>query len=288
MEISVIKEICNACWLNQIDLADFTGIKLQRIKDISSGRVDGFKGDDIAVLVQKLHLNIDWLTTGSGEVFREGYSRSYPSKGEFVAEVLNRLVKLVSPIEYQPVIDDVLDLKKGSAVEWIKKGYIPYWFLKGFAVRHGLEIDNLIYGFKPIESDKYKTLNKVEPPVSGSGINKALKTNEKSSLTMHMSTSVSDGSDSTGKEVDEFILSSCLDACIKVYGNEFDTSPAAVQMGYAVDLYNLLVRMSDAMGDSLDKMCRLESDGFAQQLQLFIKLHKVRRFPPNKNEAYMF
>lgn len=287
MEISVIKEICNACWLNQAELAAFTGIKLQRIKDISSGRVDGFKRDDIAVLVEKLHLNPEWLTTGEGEVFKEGYGRSSPSKWQFVSDVIDRMVRIVDKDSYAPIYDDVLGLPSGTVNKWTKDEKIPYWFLKKFASDHSVSIDMLIYGFS---SDEFKCQESDQPKalVTGSGVDKSIKVNGDNSMTMRMASAASATGGSSGNEVDEFILSSCLRACIKVYGDEFDTSPAAVQMGYAVDLYNLLVRMSDAMGDSLDKMRRLESDGFAQQLQLFIKLHKARKFPPNKNEAYMF
>lgn len=285
MEFSVIKEICQECWLTQPDLSDYTGIKYQRIKDISAGRVEGFKSDEIGVLVEKLHLNVAWLTTGGGEVFKDGFSRSYPSKSDFVAGVLNRLVKLTAPVIYEPDLDEVLDLKKGSASAWIKKGQIPYWYLKGFASRHGVSIDHLIYGLT--SHDVKYTTHRQNALISGSGKDVSLKANEKSYMTMHMATSVSTEVSTTGNEVDASILSACLQACSTVYGDDFNGSSSRVQIEYAVDLYNLLVRLSEAMGDSLDKMRRLESDGFAQQLELFIRLRKVKQFPPAK-EMYMF
>lgn len=146
MENSVIKEICNACWLNQAELAELTELKLQRIKDISSGRVDGLKRDEIALLVENLHLNPEWLTTGEGEIFKSGFSRSLPSKSEFVSDVIDKIVKIVEPDFYMPVADEVLNLPVGSAANWIKGGKIPYWFLKKFAAQHNLHIDELIYG----------------------------------------------------------------------------------------------------------------------------------------------
>lgn len=155
MKKNIIKEICDACWMDQQELALYSGIKLQRIKNISSGRVDGFKSDDIAMLVHKLHLNPEWLTTGIGDIFKQGYSRDFPSKGEFVADILNRMVKLVDPIQYQPVIDEVLEIEAGTAKAWIKQGKIPYWFLLNFASKNSMPVDALIYGRSQAARDLY-------------------------------------------------------------------------------------------------------------------------------------
>lgn len=86
--------------------------------------------------------------------------------------------------------------------------------------------------------------------------------------------------DGHGTEVLESLLVVCLKACSKVYGEPFQAHDAAVQLGYAADLYNLLVRMSGAMGGNMKLMQRLEADEIAQQLQLFIKLGQTRKFPP--------
>lgn len=156
MKINKIKLICEACWLTQRELSACTGIKEQRLKDISIGRVDGFKSDDIALLVEKLHLNPEWLIAGEGEIFKQGYGRSFPSKGEFVSEILMRMVKLIDPIQYQPVIDNVLGLENGTAMKWIKKAQIPYWYLKKFADENAISIDMLIYGHCENAAYKYQ------------------------------------------------------------------------------------------------------------------------------------
>jgi len=144
--------------MNQLDLEDYTGIKLQRIKNISSGRVDGFKGDDLNLLVHKLHLNPEWLTIGEGDIFKEGFGRSFPSVWEFVTEVINRMVRIVEPVFYAPIADDVLNLPTGTVSKWIKDGKIPYWFLKAFAKEYSTDIDTLLYGRS--ENTPYE--NKVE------------------------------------------------------------------------------------------------------------------------------
>jgi hypothetical protein len=120
---------------------------LQRIKDISAGRVEGFKSKDIKPLVEILHLNPEWLATGNGSVFKEGYSRDFTSAREFVSDVLDRMVKFVNPVIYQPVVDEILDLEPGTAIDWIKQGKIPYSYLNKFAQAQNLTLDEIIYGF---------------------------------------------------------------------------------------------------------------------------------------------
>lgn len=146
MKLNLVKEICDACWLNQLELADYAGIKVQRIKDISAGRVEGFKSDDIAVLVEKLHLNPNWLLTGDGEIFKEGFSRSFPDKSTFVAELIDRLVKMAEVNFIAPVSDDELDLPKGTVASWIKQGKIPFTYIKKLSEKFEITIDHVLYG----------------------------------------------------------------------------------------------------------------------------------------------
>lgn len=79
--------------------------------------------------------------------------------------------------------------------------------------------------------------------------------------------------------IDEGMLNVCHDACRSVYGDAFDGQSAAVQFGYAVDLYNLLVKMSAQYG-GLEQMKRLETVGVADLLNVFIRLGWARKFPP--------
>lgn len=88
------------------------------------------------------------------------------------------------------------------------------------------------------------------------------------------------GAPSHPAEVVESLLVVCLQACAKVHGEPFQAQDAALQLGYAADLYNLLVRMAAAMGGSMERIQRLELDGIAQQLELFLKMGQARKFPP--------
>lgn len=145
MKINKIKLICEACWLTQREFAEFTGIKFQRIRDMSTARVDGFKPDELKVLVDKLHINPEWLTAASGEIFKAGYERSYPSKKVFVAEVLKRITEYKVKF-FNESYNEILELPPGTIEDWIEKAYIPYWFLKREAEEHNVSIEVLIYG----------------------------------------------------------------------------------------------------------------------------------------------
>lgn len=81
-------------------------------------------------------------------------------------------------------------------------------------------------------------------------------------------------------EVIEPLLVVCLQACAKVHGAPFQAQDAAIQLGYAADLYNHLVRFAASMGGSIELMQRLELDGITKQLENFIKIGQARKFPP--------
>ena len=87
------------------------------------------------------------------------------------------------------------------------------------------------------------------------------------------------GTSGSGLEIDENMLKTCHDACRGVHGMAFDEIPAVAQLGYATDLYNLLVKMS-AQNGGLDKMKCLESTGMVELLNVFIRLGWAKKFPP--------
>lgn len=91
----------------------------------------------------------------------------------------------------------------------------------------------------------------------------------------------------SGLSIDEGMLNACHNACRSVYGDSFDGLSAVVQFCYAVDLYNLLVKMS-AQNGGLDKMKCLESNGMVELLNVFIRLGWARKFPPPPNQVGCF
>lgn len=129
--------------------------------------------------------------------------------------------------------------------------------------------------------DKSYQAKPVEPLVSGSGQHNGLKFNDHAqTIQKAIAMAVTPGTENHTAEVMESLLVVCLQACAKVHGDDFKAQDAAVQLGYAADLYNLLVRMSAAMGGNMELMQRLELDGITKQLENFIKIGQARKFPP--------
>lgn len=89
-------------------------------------------------------------------------------------------------------------------------------------------------------------------------------------------------------EIDEYVLSGCLDACSAVHGEEFTKLGVTQQIGYAVDLYNLLVRMCHSQGVAIGDMRKMETKGLAEQLGAFVRLGWARKFPPPPMQVSCF
>lgn len=83
------------------------------------------------------------------------------------------------------------------------------------------------------------------------------------------------------------LLRLCLLACSQVHGEEFAKTLLVVQLEYACDFYNQLVRMANAKGPStsLDDFCRLESSALADQLRFLVQMGWVRSFPLESSVA---
>lgn len=75
------------------------------------------------------------------------------------------------------------------------------------------------------------------------------------------------------------LIENCLRACHEVHGEEFKAMTALDQLAYAVDLYNLIVRMSSLAGKSPKDALHLEVIGLSEQLRLFIKMGWAMQFP---------
>lgn len=80
--------------------------------------------------------------------------------------------------------------------------------------------------------------------------------------------------------VDCGFLRLCLGACVLVHGDTFAREPAALQLEYACDLYNLAMKQAAAHGQGtaagLAAFSRLETRGLADQLRLFLQLGWAR------------
>lgn len=65
----VLQDIKSALGLTQQQLADALGVKLDRVKSLTSGKVSKLTLDEMKSLVNNLHVNSVWLATGKGNMF---------------------------------------------------------------------------------------------------------------------------------------------------------------------------------------------------------------------------
>jgi hypothetical protein len=83
--------------------------------------------------------------------------------------------------------------------------------------------------------------------------------------------------------IDTALLRLCLGALAYIYGESFAAEPTALQLEYAADLYNQLVRLAAAhpagLESGLNAFTRLEMRGLADQLRLLVQMASVRPYP---------
>lgn len=94
------------------------------------------------------------------------------------------------------------------------------------------------------------------------------------------------GPSDVNSEINAHLLWLCHDACLQVHGEAFTRENIQVQIDYAVDLYNLLLRLSaakraNARSNPKD-FNRLDAEDMGSQLRLLLQMGWVKPFPPPK------
>ena len=96
------------------------------------------------------------------------------------------------------------------------------------------------------------------------------------------------GPSNSDVEINAHLFWLCHKACLQVHGEAFSKESVQVQINYAVDLYNLLLRLSSAKranaGSNPQDFNRLDSEDMAAQLRLFVQMGWVKPFPPPKDQ----
>lgn len=89
--------------------------------------------------------------------------------------------------------------------------------------------------------------------------------------------------------VDFALMRLCLGACVMVHGEAFAVEPTALQLEYACELYNLLIKQAATHDQGIKAgvadFIRLETRGIADQLRLLIHLTWARRYTPPRKKA---
>jgi len=67
---ALIKKLMAARGLDQAGLAEVMGVKLQRVRDLSSGRAKKLTREESEALISELQVRAEWLVTGEGAMFQ--------------------------------------------------------------------------------------------------------------------------------------------------------------------------------------------------------------------------
>lgn len=161
MSFGVIKSIMSMFSLTQAEMALAMTASLQRVKDLSSGRVNGLKSSEASSLVEKLHLDMGWVVTGEGEMFPEKFL-PFTQSAHF-SEVLAR----ISDISKAPQTEGLatwIGFDQKTFNSWLKKQKVPFNVLEGLAKKYESSVEYLLFGTKEtLPADMPLMMRRAEP-----------------------------------------------------------------------------------------------------------------------------
>lgn len=102
---SLVKALMAAKGLKQADLVEILGVPIDRVKSLTSGRVQKLSPEETRALVEKLHVSGDWLATGQGVMFQEP---RVTQRLQTIKETTERAATLELPMERRVLVRDVL------------------------------------------------------------------------------------------------------------------------------------------------------------------------------------
>jgi len=152
-----IKEIRDKNNLKIQELADILGEKRQRIQDIELKRQKAPQ-DVLTKIVEKLHIDANWLLTGKGEMYRqtEQPSVSEPELNHAVgivtpSAILSRM-NLVSNTVGDAQLSKAMQESTNTLKQWRKNGQVPYEACERMAEKYKVSLKWLITGFGDMNS----------------------------------------------------------------------------------------------------------------------------------------
>ncbi len=111
-----VRQIRQMFDLSQSDLADLIGVHKQVISDVERGRQKRFSMEAEAKLIEKLHLNPQWLLKGEGQPIVSQESIQHRSDTKILSDEERILLKYFNEIPKERLFDAFLCL-----LECIKK-----------------------------------------------------------------------------------------------------------------------------------------------------------------------
>jgi transcriptional regulator with XRE-family HTH domain len=103
-----VRAILSETGLSQAGLADAMGVSHQRIRNMTTGRVQKLHEEETRALVQELHINGQWLATGEGRIRQSSEEIALEERLRQLRETTRRSSELSLAPERQVFVRDIL------------------------------------------------------------------------------------------------------------------------------------------------------------------------------------
>lgn len=107
---TLIKQVMKECGLPQKALAEVLGVELQRVKDITAGRVKKLTREEGEALIRKLHIRGDWLATGEGPMIQSAGEQEFQRRLDVIKSTTERVAALGLPVEKAQRLHELLSM----------------------------------------------------------------------------------------------------------------------------------------------------------------------------------
>lgn len=118
---SLIKELMRALNLRQVDLAEVLGVKIDRIKSLSSGKVKNFTRDEIEALISKLNVRAEWLATGKGPMFLSENELEFQRRLSKLSDISQAVSSLGLTTRNTRRLHDILSALESKDIDWLTR-----------------------------------------------------------------------------------------------------------------------------------------------------------------------
>lgn len=128
---TLIKQIMKEYGLQQKTLADVLGVGIDRVKSLTSGRVQKLTREESEALIKKLNIRGDWLATGEGRMIQSADDRPRLTRTE-LATLAKDVVgdaparyALSNNDEFEARLKRVAEMSQVTTRIYSELGYMP-------------------------------------------------------------------------------------------------------------------------------------------------------------------
>jgi transcriptional regulator with XRE-family HTH domain len=118
---SLIKELMKALNLRQVDLAEGLGVKLDRVKSITSGKVRNLTREETEALINKYHVRAEWLATGKGPMFLTENELEFQRRLSRLSEISNSVSELGLTTRNTRRLHNILSALEAKDIDWLSR-----------------------------------------------------------------------------------------------------------------------------------------------------------------------